>query len=164
MKWSEVAQSYLTLCNPVDCSLPCSSVHGIFQARVLEWVAISFSRGSSRLRDRTQVSRIVSKALNHLSHQGSPTKTRGLSNEMLMIKDIMLLLTLKISCWTTVKSTPIKIERFLRFSVPVLQNRYRKTCILHPEMREQKLRMDKGDKGEKGRARSKEGLPWWLSR
>ena len=37
----------LTLYDPVDCSLPCSSVHGISQARVLEWVAISFSRGSS---------------------------------------------------------------------------------------------------------------------
>ena len=42
---SEVAQS--TLCDPVDCSLPGSSVHGILQARILEWVAISFSRGSS---------------------------------------------------------------------------------------------------------------------
>ena len=40
---SEVAQSCLTLSDPVDCSLPGSSVHGIFQARVLEWVAIAFS-------------------------------------------------------------------------------------------------------------------------
>ena len=40
---SEVAQSYLTLSNPLDCSLPGSSTHGIFQARVLEWVAIAFS-------------------------------------------------------------------------------------------------------------------------
>ena len=40
---SEVDQSYLTLRNPVDCSLPGSSIHGIFQARVLEWVAIAFS-------------------------------------------------------------------------------------------------------------------------
>ena len=40
---SEVAQSCPTLCDPVDCSLPGSSVHGIFQARVLEWVAIAFS-------------------------------------------------------------------------------------------------------------------------
>ena len=40
---SEVAQSCPTLCDPMDCSLPCSSVHGIFQARVLEWVAIAFS-------------------------------------------------------------------------------------------------------------------------
>ena len=41
---SEVAQSYLTLCDPMDCSLPGSSVHGIFQARVLEWGAIAFSK------------------------------------------------------------------------------------------------------------------------
>ena len=42
---SEVAQSCRTLCDPMDCSLPGSSVHGIFQARVLEWAAISFSMG-----------------------------------------------------------------------------------------------------------------------
>ena len=41
VKWSEVAQSCLTLCDPMDCSLPGFSVHRIFQARVLEWVAIS---------------------------------------------------------------------------------------------------------------------------
>ena len=40
---SEVAQLCLTLCNPMDCSLPGSSIHGIFQARVLEWVAIAYS-------------------------------------------------------------------------------------------------------------------------
>ena len=51
----------LALCNPMDCSLPGSSVHGIFQARVLEWVAFSFSRGSSWPRDRTQVSHIAGK-------------------------------------------------------------------------------------------------------
>ena len=55
---SEVAQSCLTLCDPKDCSLPSFSVHRIFQARVLDRVAISFSRGSSRPRDRTWVSRI----------------------------------------------------------------------------------------------------------
>ena len=44
---SEGAQSCLTLCDPMDCSLPGSSMHGIFQARVQEWVAIAFSRGSS---------------------------------------------------------------------------------------------------------------------
>ena len=56
---SEVAQSCLTLCDPLDCSLPGSSLHGIFQARVLEWVGISFFRGSSQPRDWTQVSRIA---------------------------------------------------------------------------------------------------------
>ena len=54
--WSEVAQSCPTLCDPTDCSPSGSSVHGISQARVLEWVAISFSRGSSPPRDWTQVS------------------------------------------------------------------------------------------------------------
>ena len=48
---SEIAQSCLTLNNPMDCSLPGSSVHRILQARVLEWVAISSSRGYSRPRD-----------------------------------------------------------------------------------------------------------------
>ena len=48
-----VAKSFLTLCNPVNYSLPDSSVRGISQARMLEWVAISFSRGSSRPRDKS---------------------------------------------------------------------------------------------------------------
>ena len=46
-----VAQSYPTLCDPIDCSPPGSSVHGIFQARILEWVAMPSSRGSSQPRD-----------------------------------------------------------------------------------------------------------------
>ena len=56
---SEVAQSCPTLCHPVDCSWPGSIVHGIFQARILEWVFISFYRRSPRPRDQTQVSCIV---------------------------------------------------------------------------------------------------------
>ena len=50
------AQSCLILCDPMNCSPPGSSVHGILQARTLEWVAMSFSRGSSRPRDPTNVS------------------------------------------------------------------------------------------------------------
>ena len=53
VKESEVSQSCLTLCDPVDCSPPGSSVHGILQARILERVAISFCRGSSQPGDRT---------------------------------------------------------------------------------------------------------------
>ena len=56
MKWSEVAQSCLTLCDSMDCSPPGSSTHEIFQARILEWVAISFSRRYSWPRDQTHVS------------------------------------------------------------------------------------------------------------
>ena len=52
---SEVAQSCLTLCDPMDCSQPGSFLHGVFQARILEWVATAFSRGSSQPRDWTWV-------------------------------------------------------------------------------------------------------------
>ena len=62
--WSEVAQSCPTLFNPVDCSPPGSFVHGILQARILEWIAISFSRGPSWPRDRTQVSHIAGRHFN----------------------------------------------------------------------------------------------------
>ena len=55
----EVAQLCPTLCNPIDGSPPGSSVHGILQARIVEWVVISFSRGSSQPRDQTQVSCIA---------------------------------------------------------------------------------------------------------
>ena len=64
LKWSEVAQLCPTLCDPVDCSPPSSSIHGILQARILEWVAISFSRGSSQPRDWTQVSHIAGRRFN----------------------------------------------------------------------------------------------------
>ena len=51
VKESEVVQSCPTLWDPMDCSLPGFSVHGILQARILEWVAVSFSRGSSQPKD-----------------------------------------------------------------------------------------------------------------
>ena len=51
-----ITQSWPTLCDPMNCSPPGSSSHGILQARILEWVAIPFSRGSSQPRDRTPVS------------------------------------------------------------------------------------------------------------
>ena len=51
-----VAPSYPTLCDPMDCSPPGSSVHGMSQAKILEWVAISFSRVSPPIRDQTLVS------------------------------------------------------------------------------------------------------------
>ena len=64
-----VYQWYLTLCNPMDCSLPGSSVHWIFQARILEWVAIPFSGGSSQHRSPGLLP--CRQILYHLSHQGS---------------------------------------------------------------------------------------------
>ena len=75
---SEVTQSCPTLCDSMDCCLRGSSTHGIFQVRVLEWAATSFSRGSSWPRDRTWVSRIANRCFYHLSHlwiQGYEIKT-----------------------------------------------------------------------------------------
>ena len=61
-----------TLCDPMDCSPPGCSFHGILQARILEWVAIPFFRGSSGPRDQTHVSYTGRRILYALSHQGSP--------------------------------------------------------------------------------------------
>ena len=73
--WSEVlvAQSCPGLCDTMDFSPPGSSIHRIFQARILEWVAIPSSKGSSQPRDQTQVSTLQADSL-PLSHQGSPSK------------------------------------------------------------------------------------------
>ena len=65
-----VPQLCMTLCDPMDCSPPGFSVHGILQARILEWVAIPFSRASSQPRDRTWVSCISRWILDCLSHWG----------------------------------------------------------------------------------------------
>ena len=59
MKVKVTSLSRVRLCDPMDCSPTGSSVYGVFQARVLEWVAISFSKGSSQPRDRTWVSCIA---------------------------------------------------------------------------------------------------------
>ena len=67
-----VAQSSPTLVTPKHCSPPDSSVHGILQSRILEWVTIPFSRGSSWPRDQTQVLLHCRQLLYHLSHQGRP--------------------------------------------------------------------------------------------
>ena len=67
-------QLCLTLCDPMDSSLSGSSVHGILQARILEWVAMSSSRGSSQPKDRTHVSyvsRIGKQVLYHSHHPGN---------------------------------------------------------------------------------------------
>ena len=67
-----VTQSYPTLCDPMDCSSPGSSVHGDFPGKNTGWVVMPSCRWSSLLRERTQVSHIAGGILYHLSHQGSP--------------------------------------------------------------------------------------------
>ena len=63
----KVAQLCSILCDPLDCT-----VHGIFQARILEWVAVPFSKGSSQSSDQIQISLTVSRFFTNLSYQGSP--------------------------------------------------------------------------------------------
>ena len=82
VEFSSVPQSCPTLCDPMDCSPPSSSVHGILQARILEWVATAFSRGSSWPRDWTHVSCvscIASWFLCHWATRGSPFEDLGVS-------------------------------------------------------------------------------------
>ena len=71
-----VAQSYLTLCNPVDWMLPGSSVHGILQARILEWVATPSSRGSSQPRNGTHVSCAADRFFTSWATREDHVKTR----------------------------------------------------------------------------------------
>ena len=68
-----VTKSCQTLCDPMDCSLPGSYVHGISHARILEWVAISFSRVSPQPKLEPK-SLTLQEILYHLSHQGSPNQ------------------------------------------------------------------------------------------
>ena len=81
---SEVAQLCPTLCDPMDCSPPGSSVHGIFQARVPEWVAIFFSRGSSRPRDRTQASWIAGRCFTLWATRDAHYPWEAVKSELLM--------------------------------------------------------------------------------
>ena len=69
---ARLLQLCLALCNAVDCSLPGSSVLGILQAGILEWVAVPSSRGASRPRDGTLLSCVGRQVLYHYYHLGSP--------------------------------------------------------------------------------------------
>ena len=60
---SEVAQSSMTLCDPMDCSLPASSIHGIFQAKVLEWVATAFSEKKKKKKKTQKLETVETKIL-----------------------------------------------------------------------------------------------------
>ena len=81
-----VVQLCLTLCDPMDCSPPGSSVHGILQARILEWVATSFSRGSFWLRDQTRVSCIDQQILYHWATRKPSKSSKHLKDRILYLR------------------------------------------------------------------------------
>ena len=76
------------LCDPTDCSPPCSSVHEILQVRILEWVDIPFSRGSSRLRDWTRVSCIAARFFTSWATRESHLSISDLSFHLSVIQFI----------------------------------------------------------------------------
>ena len=85
---SEVTQLCLTLCDPIDCSLPGSSIHGIFQARILEWVAISFSRAIRWGRDEKEnLSSLVAQMVKCLPIMRE-TRVQSLGQEDLLKKEM----------------------------------------------------------------------------
>ena len=86
-----VTQSCLTLGDSMDCSPPGSSVHEISQARILEWVAIPFSRGSSQHRDQNLGLPQCRQILSHLSHRGSPYVTIYIVNIYMYISHLFYL-------------------------------------------------------------------------
>ena len=129
-----VAQLHLILYDPMDCSLPGSSVPGILQARILQWVVIPFARGSSQLRYQSWVSCIAGRFFfcNHLSHQGikytlSEWKKRN-SHEIKAIQ--IKYLKLKITIWLNarIKRT---MERDVKLRDKSIENTW-------PKIREEK--------------------------
>ena len=107
----KVTQSCPTLCGPMDCGPPGSSVHEILQVRILEWEAIPFSRGSSQPRDQTQVSHIVGvlyifaeKALEDYEHQIDCLEVIAVS----YFKVVKIFLK---AVWTEVDEIPLQVVR-----------------------------------------------------
>ena len=78
MQKVKISQSCPTLCDPMDCSLPGFSVHGILQARILEWVAIPFSRGIFPTQGSNPGLPHCRQILYHLSYQGSALSAKGI--------------------------------------------------------------------------------------
>ena len=122
---SEVSHSCPALCDPMDCSLPGSSVHGIFQARVLEWVAISFSRGSSRPRDRTQVFHIVGRsftvwAMREVLFPKEVVKFQGILVDLNVSRKCWGKLQIKVNISYSLKLSKLKESTLGHFITPIL--------------------------------------------
>ena len=91
----------MTLCNPLDCTLPASSVHGIFQAgileRILEWLAVSYSRRSSQPRDRTVIS-YISWIWRQILYHWTPGKWREHGDKIM--KGLKVIVTIFLKRWS----------------------------------------------------------------
>ena len=108
-----VAQSCPTLCSPMDCSLPSSSVHGILRARILQWVVISFSRGSSQPRDQTWVSHIAGRFFTIWVSLHKYSGTCGTASNLIMQKLCFMRKTASWCLFRLQNHSPISYERSL---------------------------------------------------
>ena len=146
-------QSCLTLCDPVDCNLPGSSVHGIFQARILEWVAMPSFWGSSQPRDWTYVSyvscigRWVLHHWHHLGTDGGLKQGSGSKNEELLIglKDILEVegqdlaicyekeRGIRLVEWVTVKGNKSKRMQFFKLLTAFFNDRMMINSVLQTQ-------------------------------
>ena len=106
---SGVTQSCPTLCDPMDCSLPGSSVHGIFQAIVLEQAAISFSRGSSQPRDNEKTS--------VLKKNGEKRQCTEVPASCLLFDSIITLFSPILFCSAYEKSWPSSVTVYVSFKI-----------------------------------------------
>ena len=110
---SESAQSCLTLCNPMDGSLPGSTVHGIFQARILKWASISFSRGSSQPRDQTWVSYIADRHFTVWADSMLKSRDVTLPAKVHLVKAMVFpVITYGCENWTIKKAEHRRIDVF----------------------------------------------------
>ena len=116
-------QLCLTLCSPLDCRLPGSSAHGVLQARILEWVATFFSRGTSQARDRTHVSCIGRRFLN----------TEPPGKPLLLVSTIASRThTLPAARPSLEGAAPLHLPKLLSFGDPRTQIRISFPCPSHP--------------------------------
>ena len=130
-----VTQSCPTLWDPMGCSSPGSPVHGVFQARILEWVAISFSRGSSWPRDWTQVSLIASgfflvwATRETLFCKQSYKGPRKLTQTRIPTAPIIGLFSITQTCQSSLGSRPTSVTWHLACIVPVSEGCVRYTTV-----------------------------------
>ena len=118
-----VAKSCLTLCDPMDCTLPGSSVHGISQARTLEWLAISFSRRSSQPRDRTHISCIAGGFLTTEPPEKQPDYTFFNFTNIPLRAIIFMYMKVKFLSHVQLFATPWAVVRQAPLSMGILQTR-----------------------------------------
>ena len=108
----KITQPCLTLCHPIDCRPPGSSVHGILQARILAWVAIPFSRGSCQPRDQTQVSCIAGGFFTvWATAMVLPVDTYGCKSWTLKKADHQRTDALELRCWIRLLRVPWTARR-----------------------------------------------------